>query len=47
MKTLFLAISLMTILLTVTITSVNDAYADVIPPKKQTKIGISNDKVGL
>lgn len=35
----------MTILLTVTITSVNDAYADIIPPKKQTKIGISNDKV--
>lgn len=45
MKTLFLAISLMVILLTVTITSVNEAYADVIPPKKQTKIGISNDKV--
>ena len=45
MKTILLTISLMTILLTVTIASVNDAYADVIPPKKQTKIGISNDKV--
>ena len=45
MKNLILALSLMTILLTVSITITFDAYADIIPPKKQTKIGISNDKI--
>ncbi len=47
MKISIFTISIMTILLTVSITSINDndAYADIFSPKQQAKLGISNDNI--